>query len=215
MNKKNREQNKYEKIEIKSFYDVENVYNLVNEKADELQEDEDLVVYAKRDLISELFVKMIENNYDFGYIDFDKLDDLLKNEAYIMTVNNNYAVSIERAYINKKIVEHNSKTALFYMDDCKQDVIDYCLNNDMEVILFDFEDDEGYDDSDECRERENSYKSKSATVRVSKSKNGIPKVFSKSRYNDDMGIFSSATYSFFSDDLDLVNRIAKEFDLKL
>lgn len=207
-------QNKYECISIKSFYDIDGLMDVINEEVRNLNSEEYIVIYAKRDLISELFVKLIENDYDFGYINFDKIDDMLKNEVYIMTVNNNFEVNIECAYINKKIVEHNSKIALFYTDDCKQDVIDYCLNNDMKVILFDFEDDEGYDEND-CKEKTNSCKSKFTTIRVSKSKNGIPNRFSKSWYNDNNGIFSSATYSFFSDDLDLVNRISKEFDLKL
>lgn len=147
MNTRNK-YNKYENIEIKSFYDTEDVNDLIDEKIDELGEDNDLVIYAKRDLIAELFINMIDNGYDFGYINFDKLDDLRKDEVYIMTINSQRMINIEYAYRDGIIVEHDSKIAFFYTDDCKQDIIDYCIDNDMEVILFDFEGDEGCCGSD-------------------------------------------------------------------
>lgn len=236
MNKKNK-YNKYENIEIKSFYDTDDVSDLIFEKVEELGEDNDLVVYAKRDLISELFVNMIENDYDFGYIDFDNLDDLLKNEVYIMTVSYDRRVNIEHAYRDGRIVQHESKIALFYTDDCKQDIIDYCINNNMEVILFDFEDDDGYcggdgdrscncgcndsfncercDGCKNCKECGNTYESESTTVTVSKSKNGTLNGFTKSWDNNDGSMFSSTTYSFYSDDLGLLGEVAKDFGVKL
>lgn len=234
---KEKKYNKYENIEIESFYDVEDVYNLVDKKVEELGEDNDLVVYAKRDLISELFVNMIENDYDFGYIDFDNLDDLLKNEVYIMTISYDRRVNIEHAYCDRTIVQHESKIALFYTDDCKQDIINYCINNDMEVILFDFEGDEGCcggDDECSCncgcndscncercdgckngRECGNTYESDSTTVTVSKAKNGTPNGFIKSWDNNDGSTFSSTTYSFYSDDMELLGEVAEEFGVKL
>lgn len=152
LNKKNK-YNKYENIEIRSFYETEDVNNLIDKKVEELDEYNDLVVYAKRDLIAELFINMINNDYDFGYIDFDGIDDLLKDEVYIMTVSNDRRINIEHAYNNGKIAKHESKIALFYTDDCEQDIIDYCIDNDMVVILFDFEGDEGYcneEDYEDC-----------------------------------------------------------------
>lgn len=241
MNKRNK-YNKYENIEIRSFYDTADVNNLIDGKVKELDEDNGLVVYAKRDLVSELFVNMIENDYDFGYIDFDNLDDLLKNEVYIMTVSYDRRVNIEHAYCNGRVVQHESKIALFYTDDCTQDIIDYCIDNDMEVILFDFEGDEGCCDEDNlkdckdcggCRncnsckdcgnrnsresnkENLNTYESNSTTVTVSKAKNGTPNGFIKSWDNNDGSTFSSTTYSFYSDDLELLEDVAEEFGVKL
>lgn len=227
--------NKYEDVEIKSFYDTYDVIELIDKKIKALDKDDDLAVYAKRDLISELFVNMIEDGYDFGYIDFDNLNDLLKDEIYLMTVGNNRRTNIEHAYENGRITKHESGLALFYTDDCKQDIIDYCIDNDMEVILFDFEDDEGYCNSDcsciykckcegdggcrkECKNRnesQNTYESESATVTVSKSKSGTPNGFTKSWYNDEEGAFSSTTYSFYSKDIKLLQDMAEEFGVKL
>lgn len=247
LNKKNRRYNKYENIEIKSFYDTEDVNNLIDEKVEELEEDNDLVVYAKRDLVSELFINMIENDYDFGYIDFDRIDDLLKDEVYIMTISYDRRVNIEHAYHNGRIAKHESKIALFYTDDCKQDIIDYCIDNDMEVILFDFEGDEGYcdeegyedcgdcdscnncngrktcDDRGSCENYEedlNTYESKSnnitvSNITVSKAKNGIPNGFTKKICSDEDGTLFSTTFSFHSDDLELLENVAEEFGVKL
>lgn len=214
--------NKYENIEIKSFYDTEDVNDLIDKKIDELGEDNDLVIYAKRDLVAELFINMIDNDYDFGYINFDKLDDLRKDEVYIMTINSQRMINIEYAYRDGIIVEHDSKIAFFYTDDCKQDIIDYCIDNNMKIILFDFEGDEGccgsdceYDGCDNCKENLNTYESQSTTISISKSKNGTPNGFTKSWCNDEDGTFSSTTYSFYSDDLGLLKDMAEEFEVRL
>lgn len=136
--------NKYENIEIRSLYDTDDLIELINEELIDLSEDEDIVVYAKRDLISELFTELIKNDFDFLYVNFDKIDDMIADEVYIMTIAGDYRIGIEKAYINKKFVQADASTVFFYMDDCKQDIIDYCINEDINVILFDFEGDEGY-----------------------------------------------------------------------
>ncbi len=76
---KNNGYNKYTNIEIKSFYDEDDVTELIGDKLIELNDnDASLAVYGKRDLINALFLNMISNGYDFGYIDFDRIDDLKK-----------------------------------------------------------------------------------------------------------------------------------------
>lgn len=130
---------KYKDIQIKPFYDVDDVNNLIRKEVNELKEHNDLVIYAKGNLISELFISLIEGGYDFDYIDLDRIDDLLKSKVYIMTINNECRMNIELAYHKGKIVGHKSKTALFYTDDCKQDIIDYSIDNSIKVIMFDFE----------------------------------------------------------------------------
>ena len=90
---------------------------------------------------------MISDGYEFGYADFDTLDEMRKDMIYMMFIRGNCVISVEPAYSNNGVVMgHDAKVALFYMDDCKQDVIDYCVNRDMEVTLFDF------DECDNCYE---------------------------------------------------------------
>lgn len=237
--------NKYENVEIKSLYDIEDLIELINDELIGLSEDEDIVVYAKRDLISELFTELIKNDFDFLYVNFDKIDDMIADEVYIMTITGDYRIGIEKAYINKKFVQADASTVFFYMDDCKQDIIDYCIGEDIDVILFDFECDNGYTEDkrcdkcitrkcdkhynkcdcyDDCEKREDSdgkyedlydYTSNSNSVVVSKSKDGTPNGFTKSWYTDRDNQFSSYTYSFQCDNLDIVKKVAKDFGIRL
>ena len=136
--------NKYEKMEIVSFDDIENVYDTIGIELMQLEDKEDYIaVYGKIDLIKELFTTMISDGYDFGYADFDTLDEMRKDMIYMMFIRGNCVISVEPAYNNNGVViGHDAKAALFYMNDCKQDVIDYCVKRDMEVTLFDFDKDE-------------------------------------------------------------------------
>lgn len=140
--------NKYEKMEIVSFDDISDVYDTIGIELMQLEDSTDYIaVYGKVDLIKELFTTMISDGYEFGYADFDALDEMQKDMIYMMFIRGNCVISVEPAYSNNGVVMgHDAKVALFYMDDCKQDVIDYCVNHDMEVTLFDFED----CDCDEC-----------------------------------------------------------------
>ena len=136
--------NKYEKMEIVSFDDIEDVYDTIGIELMHLEDEEDYIaVYGKVDLIKELFTIMISDGYEFGYADFDTLDKMRKDMIYMMFIRGNCVISVEPAYNNNGVViGHDAKVALFYMDDCKQDVIDYCVKRDMEVTLFDFDEDE-------------------------------------------------------------------------
>lgn len=143
--------NKYEKMEIVSFNDIEDVYDAIGIELMQLENKEDYIaVYGKVDLIKELFATMISDGYEFGYADFDTLDEMRKDMIYMMFIRGNCVISVEPAYSNNGVViGHDAKAALFYMDDCKQDVIDYCVKRDMKVTLFDFDEDE-CDDCSEC-----------------------------------------------------------------
>ena len=136
--------NKYEKMEIVSFDDIEDVYGTIGIELMHLEDEEDYIaVYGKIDLIKELFTTMISDGYEFGYADFDTLDEMRKDMIYMMFIRGNCVISVEPAYSNNGVViGHDAKVALFYMDDCKQDVIDYCVKRDMKVTLFDFDEDE-------------------------------------------------------------------------
>ena len=135
-------------MEIVSFDDIEDVYSTIGIELMHLEDEEDYIaVYGKIDLIKELFITMISDGYEFGYADFDTLDEMRKDMIYMMFIRGNCVISVEPAYSNNGVViGHDAKVALFYMDDCKQDVIDYCVKRDMKVTLFDF---------DECDNAEN------------------------------------------------------------
>lgn len=188
--------NKYENMEIVSFDDISDVYDTIGIELMELEDNTDyIVVYGKVDLIKELFTTMISDGYEFGYADFDALDEMQKDTIYMMFVRGNCVISVEPAYSNNGVVMgHDAKVALFYMDDCKQDVIDYCVNRDMEVTLFDFD---GCDDCSECTCKKDVY------IETDGDMHGF-----SVNHSDENGCSS---YSFYSTDMDLVNEMAKMF----
>ena len=135
--------NKYEKMEIVSFDDIEDVYGTIGIELMHLEDEEDYIaVYGKIDLNKELCTTMNTDGYEFRYADFDTQKKKKKDMIYMMFIHGNCVISVEPAYSNNGVViGHDAKVALFYMDDCKQDVIDYCVKRDMKVTLFDFDED--------------------------------------------------------------------------
>ena len=135
--------NKYENMEIIGLEDITDIYDSIGLALMELEDEKDyIVVYGKRDLICELFEMMITDGYSFRYADCDFMDEMLKDTVYMMFVRQDCGVSIEPAYGKKGVpIIHDAKTAFIFMDDCKQDVIDYCVKSDKNVVLFDYEDD--------------------------------------------------------------------------
>lgn len=157
--------NKYKKIETISFGDISDVYDTIGIELMQLEDENDYIaIYGKVDLIKDLFTTMICDGYEFGYADFDTLDEMQKDMIYMMFIRGNCTISIEPAYSKSdSVMGHDAKVILFYMDDCKQDAIDYCVNHGMKVILFDFEN-ENYKNDDEESETEHTYTVNGKTV---------------------------------------------------
>lgn len=131
-------ENKYEDIDIVDVEDYENVYELIEDSLSQLNKETDYIaVYGKRDLIAYLFTEMLKEDYQFGYADFDVLDETLSDRIYLMIIRQNCTISVEPAISkSEKVICHDAKIALIDMDECKQNVIDYCVNSDKKVILF-------------------------------------------------------------------------------
>ena len=145
--------NKYADMEIISLEDIADIYDSISLELMELDNEKDYIaVYGKRDLIRELFEMMITDGYSFRYADCDFMDEMLKDTVYMMFVRQDCGVSIEPAYGKKGVpIIHDAKTAFIFMDYCKQDVIDYCVKSDKNVVLFDYEDDCCGDECKECQ----------------------------------------------------------------
>lgn len=124
--------------------DYEDVYELIGNALFQMEKDTDYIaVYSKRDLIAYLFIDLLKGDYDFEYADFDVLDESLVNQIYLMIIRSDCTISVEPAISkNGTVIGHDAKIALIDMDECKQDVIDYCVNSDKKVVLFSKSDDE-------------------------------------------------------------------------
>lgn len=139
-------ENKYEDIDIIDIEDYEDVFGLIGNALFQLENDTDYIaVYSKRDLISFLFTEMLKDGYDFGYADFDMLDESLSDRIYLMLIRRDCTISVEPAISKGNVViGHDAKVAFIDMDECKQNVVDYCVNSNKNVVMF------GYSDDEEC-----------------------------------------------------------------
>lgn len=145
-------ENKYENIDIVDIIDCEDVYDLVDNALCQLEKDTDYIaVYGKRDLIAFLFTEMLKNDYNFGYADFDVLDESIADRIYLMIIRQDGTISVEPAISNNNVViDHDAKVAFIDMDECKQNIVDYCVNSDKDVVLFGEPDDDDDCDIDCC-----------------------------------------------------------------
>ena len=143
---------------IASLCDIEDVKNIIGKNLIEARNDlYCIAVYAKRDFINELFVSMISDGYIFSYADFDNLDDMVKDRIYLMMISGDCRVSIEPAITSDgNAIMHDADKVLIYADDFKDNrgkkIIDYCVNEDMDITYFDLEGNDEYeiDEIDEC-----------------------------------------------------------------
>ena len=139
-------------MEINSYLEVDDIYRLIITEMSALAKIHTdvthyIAVYGKCDLIRELYETLICEGYHTSFAHFAFDDEVCKDDVYIMTIDENGEVSINDAYApSGRVSGHDADVAIIYMDDCKQDIIDYCVNTDKKVILFDFE----CDECDEC-----------------------------------------------------------------
>ena len=188
-------------MEIVALEDITDIYDSIGIELMELEDEKDYIaVYGKRDLICELFEMMITDGYHFRYADCDFMDEALKDRVYMMFVRQDCGVSIEPAYGEKgNVIGHDANTAFIFMDDCKQDVIDYCVKSDKNVVLFDYE-----DDCCDCNGCQCACKDKEIAIETDGDMHG----FSVNQSGEN----GWSSYSFYSTDMDLVKSMAKLFE---
>lgn len=145
-------ENKYENIDMVDIEDYEDVLGLIGNALFQLENDTDYIaIYGKRDLISFLFTEMLKDDYNFGYADIDMFDNELADSIYLMIVRQNCTISVEPAISKSNVVIGNdAKVAFIDMDECKQNIIDYCVNSDKNVVLFGYSDDDCEIDCCDC-----------------------------------------------------------------
>lgn len=131
---------RYGNVENARYSNMDELYSRIGVELFKLSDRDDYIaIYAKRDVVNNLFVSMIRDGYDIAYVDFDMADNMLENRIYVMLVRENGAVSIERAHSDSgDVLHHDAKIVLAYREDCDHDVIDYCIESGKDVVLFDF-----------------------------------------------------------------------------
>lgn len=144
-----------------------------------------------------------------------KVDLELDNDTeYMISIDNDGNIVVQ------PIVEYDDKYftdikhAYISMDgDISQATIDNCLDRDVDVILF------GYDEEDEydCEKCECPCKDTqdSESVYISRSKDGTPEGFSKSWSTTNNGVTCYSSYSHYTNNIDSLRTIAKVFGVEL
>lgn len=206
---------------LSSFCDIEDVKDVIGRNLLEAAPDSYCIaVYAKRDLINELFVSLISDGYIFSYADFDNLDDMVKDTIYLMMIMDDCRVSIEPAISDSGIViMHDADKVLIYADDCEDKcgkrIIDYCVNEDMNITYFDLDGNDKCEinETDECSYKEN--QSIAETINIIRNDNGNPEGFTKSLFHKVGNGSYCTSYSYYDNDVETLKKVADEFGIKI
>lgn len=177
--------NKYEDIQMIDLEDkVDDIISIYINRL--CHTDKTVGVVANKEIaeyILDILIRLDETSIkEIDLVDYMDIDE------YLVSVNDNGVITV--VPIEDFCVL--DKTDIFYIDmdgDIKQDVIDYCVNEDKEVILFGQEDDcDG--DCENCPAHDETY------LNTSEDEDGNAHGFTASRSDGD----SYMSYSYYSSD---------------
>lgn len=182
----NRKENKYEAIDMLDLNDkVEDIIDIYISR-----------IYHTNKTVGIIVNKEFAEYIMWNLLDFDDtsvkeidLVDRLNTNEYLVSVDNDGYVTV-LPIEEFKIIDN---TDILYIDmdgDIEQNIIDYCVNEDKEVILFGQEDDERNGDCENCPAHDGTY------LHTSKDEDGNTHGFTASRSDGD----SYMSYSYYSSD---------------
>lgn len=202
--------NKYEDIEMVELDECEDICDIFISHAYDLDESgSTIAVIANKELVEYITCELIKFDWtSVQKIDFDE-DDI---EEYMVSIDSNgYVVAMPiTTYYDKYFI--NINVAYISMDgDIDQCIINECVNDDKEVILFGLSDDDCECDCCEKCDCKDSITTKSNSSTVVRDEDGKLNGFSATwSDNTDDGFYSSS-YSFYSSDEKSIRELAKEF----
>lgn len=137
---------KYEDMDIINVDEYEDIIDILLNRLLNTEKTVGIVVNKEfAEYITSILLKIPETSIkEIDFIDWYNINE------YLVYINNDgYVTAIP---IDDKVVLDNADIIYINMDgDIKQDVIDYCVNEDKEVILFGLTDDCNYDsDCENC-----------------------------------------------------------------
>lgn len=183
----NRKENKYEAIDMLDLNDkVEDIIDIYISRIYHTDKTVGIIINK------EFAEYIMENLLDFDDTSVKEIDlvDRLNTNEYLVSVDNDGYVTV-LPIEEFKIIDN---TDILYIDmdgDISQDIINYCVNEDKEVILFGQEDDcDGDGECENCPAHDESY------LHTSEDENGNAHGFTASRSDGD----SYMSYSYYSSD---------------
>ena len=221
---KENKENKYKKLEIADYTNLDEFMMCFTKSADTIinSEEKDCIsLYASADTISSA-LQILLNDYDYdydisdiGYIDLARFYYNDEYDAeYCLRITDDGHLCIEKARNTDTFEAYNiyNEVAYFYQEECGQDLIDNCINiAGNTAILFGFDEEDDY-----CDDEDNSLDTnESESTYVSRDKNGRVLGFSKSWSTMENGVHRYSSYSHYSDNFDDMKKLAKDFGVKL
>lgn len=203
--------NKYEKniSEIITLNETEDiVYDFLN---DAETFDGTVALIANKNLVEFAMGEAVKSdNYNFRKLDLE-LDDI----EYMVTIDGNGdMVVMPIGYLSDKHFKSIEKAYISMDGDVDQVVIDNCLDRNVEVILFGYEedDDKMCDCKCECADMD---ENESESTYISKNAEGVPVGFSKTWSTMKDGFHCYSSYSHYSNNLEMLKDVASGFGVKL
>lgn len=185
----------------------------VSDRFDELYDldkHNDIAIIAKYEDARRIIKLLLCIGYDLNSIDIH--DDLYNGytDEYIISIANIdgsieiWCEPMKRG--NEYITDESS--LIYIMDNCSSKVIPYCKGDAVYEVSI------GEERKCNCV-GDNNCLSDSEYTYISRGNDGIPTGFRKSWWSEEDGVTCFSSYSHYSNDIDVLRDIAKEFDVKL
>lgn len=184
--------------------------------------DDDVTFIGKYDdavgALKELF--LIDEAFPYNICiepeEFDWYD-----KEYLVTLDSKMNVWCEKAYQkeNNRYL-YTESACIFVADDCDTGVLENVIYNELYEVAYGFGDDEEETECDgncaccEFAERDNSEDSQEIVTRVAVDENGKLKGFEKFWNTEEDGLHYHSTYSFFSNNEDMLKNMLDNFNIK-
>lgn len=178
--------NKYEDIQMIDLEDkVDDIISIYINRL--YHTDETVGVIVNKEIAEYIMEELLA--FDETSIKEIDLVDYMNIDEYLVSVDDNCVITV----VPIEDFGVLDKTDIFYIDmdgDISQDIINYCVNEDKEVILFGQEDDERNGDCENCNCHDETY------LHTSEDEYGNTHGFTASKSDGD----SYMSYSYYSSD---------------
>lgn len=196
----------------------DDLYELSTEMIYEEKKFSDCVsVACHYDMATALIAELIRSDVPIGQIDICDYSWNAYDKEYIVSIMDECIYCFPAFNTEKGSYNENYADITYVHQDCNSKILKYldCEKvYEFSVRELDEVDDESDDDMCACDDDITTYYSDS--VSVSRDKLGSPTGFTKQwSTNNEDGIFSYTSYSFYCDNEDAVRYMAKQFDIEL
>ena len=172
--------------------------------------DKTIGIIANKELVEYAMGEALAQDW----INVRRVDIELEDLEYMLSVDDDGDLVVQPVVDFKDKYFSSMETVYISMDgDVSQDVIDNCIDRDVNVILFGYEED---CDCDECQcACTDKDTDDSESTHISRDKHGNPLGFSKTWSTVRDGVHCYSSYSHYSSDVDMLRSIASDFGVRL